>query len=106
MGLISGGSKVPKVRASVEKRRNVGDMNDYLDAKVTSNEFNKNHAPDISGRSQESLMEQANRLLDDDHPKSHNTHTAMGTASVQGQASRNGNDKRLPPITPRLDSDH
>ena len=42
MGLISGGSKVPKVRASVEKRRNVGDMNDYLDVNVRSNEFNRN----------------------------------------------------------------
>ena len=50
-------------------------------------------------------MEQANRLLDDGLPKSHNTHTAMGTASVQGQASRNGNDKKLPPITPRLNSE-
>ena len=106
MGLISGGSKVPKNRASVEKRRDAGEMNDYLDAKVTSNDFNRNQKHNASKRSQESLMEQANRLLDDDHPKSHNTHTAMGTASVQGQASRNGNDKRLPPITPRLDSDH
>ena len=105
MGLISGGNKVPKTRASVEKRRNAQDINDYLDAKVTSNEFNRNNAPDASGRSQESLMEQANRLLDDDHPKSHNTVTALGTASVQGQASRNGNDKGLPPITPRLDSE-
>ena len=48
MGLISGGSKVPKVRASVEKRRNVGDMNDYLDAKVTSNEFNRNQPQNVS----------------------------------------------------------
>ena len=48
MGLISGGSKVPKVRASVEKRRNVGDINDYLDAKVTSNEFNRNQPNNAS----------------------------------------------------------
>ena len=104
MGLISGGKQVENNRASVEKRRNAGNMNDYLDAKVSSTEFNRNRMHDVSGRSQESLMEQANRLLDYDQPKSHNTNTAIGTASVQEQASRNDNDKRLPPITPRIDS--